>query len=170
MTGVQTCALPISKRFESYIIENLERISRDKQYLDSFIFMLNNSKATDRSGHELKEEGPLFSAESLEKTLKTFTGQMQKKKALERNITAKKHIKAILYSKDEIVLSLYYKTSFEGEEFLSPTSGRVGAAAGRIPEFWKKISPWGTPGGYEVVSRLGLEPSTHALKGRCSTG
>lgn len=59
-------------RLEDYIFENLKRISVDKHYIDSSIFMLNNSRAGDRIGLELSSESSKISAEIFEQTLRFF--------------------------------------------------------------------------------------------------
>ena len=113
--------------------------------------MLNNSNAGGHAGHEPEGKKPQFSAEILENTLKILVKKVRAKKALEKNISIKKYIKKIVYSKEEIVISLFYKTSCEGVNTARPDSGRAGAAAVRPPKLKNKKSPWVTPGGSRVV-------------------
>ena len=157
-------------RLETFIFKSIKRISLDKSYIDSLIFMFNSANMPHQNRHELRDDTTLFAPDIFRNTLINFTQENEKSKGIEKGITAKKYIKNIVYSKDEICVSLYYKKMCEGKEHLNPASGRVGAAAGRIPEFGQKNSSPGNLGRNEVVSRLGLEPSTPALKGRCSTG
>ena len=159
-----------AKRLEDHIITSLERISIDKPYIDSLIYMLNSNNVGDHSGLEPQEKLLHFVPEIFKNTLQTFFKDFTKSKGIEKVLLIKKHVKNITYSKEEITLSLYYKKTCEEEETQSPASGRAGAAAGRSDENRQKNSPLTRLGGNEVVSRLGLEPSTHALKGRCSTG
>ncbi|MBU3942794.1 zinc ribbon domain-containing protein, partial [Patescibacteria group bacterium] len=49
-----------AERIENYILENLERISIDKDYVENFVFKLNHGLNTaHRVGHELTEVAPL---------------------------------------------------------------------------------------------------------------
>ena len=54
-------------------------------------------------------------------------------KGFEKALCAKKFIKNILYSKEEIAVTVYYKNGSEKEFPFSPASGWVGAATGRNP-------------------------------------
>jgi len=56
-----------ANRLEDYIFENLERISLDKQYIESLIFRLNNTPSGDRRGFELSDECPELSGISFKK-------------------------------------------------------------------------------------------------------
>jgi len=71
------------------------------------------------------------------------------KKSVDKNIWVKKFIKSIIYSKEEILITLYYKTGFENEDTLCLASGRVGAAAGQALESGcgQKITPISTDRG-----------------------
>lgn len=155
-----------AERLENFIFQNLERISLDKRYIDSFIFMLNNSKAGDHSGLELRPNHPKIDPETFRETLQSFVRGLAESKGVQKTIFVKKHIKKIAYSREEIVISLYYKTSFEGEKSataIRPASGRAGAAAGRIPEFGSKKPSRGTPGGLRVVKRLDSDPAVDII-------
>ena len=78
-----------------------------------------------------------------EQTLRLFVKGLSERKGIEKNLWAKKFIKRIIYSKEEILISLYYKSTFDTESSASPASGRVGAAAGRslVSLADKKIPP-----------------------------
>ena len=136
-------------RLENYIFKSLERISFDKHYIDSLIFKLNNSQAGDRIGLELSQaclESSKISPEIFEQTLCLFVKGIFERKGIDKNIWVKKFIKSITYSKEEILLTLYYKIGFENEDALGLASGRVGAAAGQAvhSDCGQKISPTGT--------------------------
>jgi hypothetical protein len=133
-------------RLEDYIFQNLERISHDKHYLDSLIFKLNNSQAGDRVGLEPSKvcfESAKISAEIFAQTLQHFVQILPEKKGIEKNLWAKKFIKKIDYSKEEISVSLYYKRGSEEENSSNTASGWVGAAAGQslVSSPPKKITP-----------------------------
>ena len=82
-------------------------------------------------------------SDRIEQTLRLFVKGLSERKGIDKNLWVKKFIKNIIYSKEEIVLTLYYKRSFDEELSASPASGRVGAAAGRSPVSLadKKITP-----------------------------
>jgi len=133
-------------RLEDFIFKNLERISVDRHYVDSLIFKLNNSQASDRIGLELSQtcsESSKISAEIFEQTLRLFVKGFFERKGIEKNLWAKKFIKRIVYSKEEIAVSFYYKSSSDEVKPFYPASGRVGAAAGRslVSLADKKITP-----------------------------
>jgi len=78
-----------------------------------------------------------------EQTLRLFVKGLFERKGIEKNLWAKKFIKRIDYSKEEISITLYYKVSCEEESSSSKASGWVGAAAGRnsVSAADKKITP-----------------------------
>ena len=138
-----------ANRLEGYIIQNLERISHDKHYLDSLIFKLNNSQTGDRIGLEPSQscsESAKISGEIFAQTLQHFVKILPEKKLIQKNLWAKKFIKNIVYLKEEIALTLCYQSSFENPDCLSSASGRPHTAAGRRTDFGsgKKSSPTGT--------------------------
>ncbi|MBL7131051.1 MAG: recombinase family protein [Candidatus Omnitrophica bacterium] len=135
-----------ANRLEDYILKNLDRISNDRHYIDSLIFKLNNEVSGDRKGLELNKECPKISPEIFADNLKSFLDGLPKRKGTERNLWTQKFIKRIVYSKKEIVITLYYVKDFEKETAVYPASGRVGAAAGHSLSFGagKKIIPIGT--------------------------
>ena len=154
-------------RLDDYIFQNLERISLDKHYLDSLIFTLNNLGLGDHAGLELISETPKFDPKTLEQSLKSFVEEISKSKGVEKNIWAKKFIKRINYSKDEIKISLYYKECSEKASETQIPSGRVGATAGINKEFSETKKGNLTVGGQisqfeksKLAPRAGLEPAT----------
>jgi hypothetical protein len=78
-----------------------------------------------------------------EQTLRLFVKGLFERKGIEKNLWLKKFIKSIIYSKEEIAISFYYKSSSEEVKPVHPASGRVGAAAGRSTDSLanKKITP-----------------------------
>ena len=135
-----------ANRLENYIFKNLERISHDKHYLDSLIFRLNYTHGGDRIGLEPSErcsESAKISGEIFAQTLQHFVKILPEKKGIEKNLWAKKFIKNIVYSKEEIAVILYYKRGFEEENPCNTASGWVGAAACRnsFSTHPKKVTP-----------------------------
>jgi len=96
-------------RLENYILENLERISLDKEYIENLVFRLNHSQNTPRrAGYELKESCSKFSPEGVSSTLKSFISLLKNKKGIERNLLARKFIEKIIYSKEKIEIPIFY--------------------------------------------------------------
>jgi len=62
------------------------------------------------------------------------------KKGIEKNLWAKKFIKNIIYSKEEIAVTLYYKRDFEKDKDAISDGGWVGAAAVRNQDLGKRKS------------------------------
>ena len=124
-----------ANRLEDYIFENLERISSDRHYIDSLVFKLNNSVSSDRKGLELNDESSKISSETLKNNLDIFLKDLPKRKGIEKNIWVRKFIKSIVYSKEEIAITLYYARDFEKETVGWIASGRAAAAAGHSSGF-----------------------------------
>ncbi len=106
-------------RLERYILENLERISLDKNYVDNLVFKLNsslvssnlvekNSSPTPRAGLELRETCSKLEPEIIFSVLKSFLKFLPKRKGVERNLLAKRFIEKIIYDKEDIEISLFY--------------------------------------------------------------
>ena len=96
-----------AERLENFCIENLERISIDKSYIENLVFRLNNDFETGRQvGHELTEPCSKFSAESISETLKFFLTKLKTTKGIERNLLVKKFLEKIFYSPETIKLRL----------------------------------------------------------------
>lgn len=133
-----------ANRLENYIFQNLERISRDKQYVDSLIFKLNFNKEDDRLGFEPSQVSPenmIISPEIFMHSLQQFIKILPQKKGIDRSLWVKKFIKKIKYSKEEIAVSIYYGKNSVEEAVKSDASGWVRAATGKDEDldFKKKI-------------------------------
>ena len=121
-----------ANRLEHYILDNLERISLDKQYLENLIFRLNNQesgvlrcaqdkKRTNlpgsstnpgnfghsgyRSGVELPAPPPKITPEIFGENLAAFL-KFLPKKGIEKSLWVKKFIPEIIYSPAEIRLKI----------------------------------------------------------------
>ncbi|MCX6356234.1 MAG: recombinase family protein [Candidatus Aureabacteria bacterium] len=97
-----------ANKLEDYIAKNLERISLDKQYIDSLTFKLNNDRAGGRTGFEPGSEDQKICPNQVEQDLKNFIKGLAERKGLEKNLWGKNFIQKIIYSKEQIELNLYY--------------------------------------------------------------
>ena len=106
-------------RLERYILENLERISLDKNYVDNLVFKLNanrvsskpvaeKNESTPRVGFELRKECSKLEPEIIFSVLKSFLNSLPKRKGIDRNLLAKRFIEKIIYDKEDIEISLFY--------------------------------------------------------------
>ncbi|MGC8651577.1 MAG: recombinase family protein [Minisyncoccia bacterium] len=131
----RTCSIKqvSADRLENYILENLERISVDNDYIENLVFRLNHIENPPRRiGSELTKSCSKFSPEVISSTLKFFLSNLAKKKGIEKNLLAKKFIEKIIYSKENIKISLFYSENFKN--FLvekSPARRQRGGASAR---------------------------------------
>ena len=111
-------------RLERYILENLERISMDKNYVENLVFKLNhslnsskpclkNSGLPHRDGYELTKVCSKFSSETILFTLQSLLSALKKRRGVERNLLVKRFIKDIIYSKENIKITLFYSENLE---------------------------------------------------------
>ncbi len=101
----QTCSVKqvSAERLENFCLENLERISVDKNYIENLVFRLNHELQTGyRAGYEPAEEWSKFSTENISDTLKIFLAKLKTTKGIERNLFAKKFLSNIFYSPESI--------------------------------------------------------------------
>jgi len=112
------------ERLERYVLENLERISLDRDYIENLVFKLEhnpessnpefkNSSSPHRAGFELTKVCSKFSPETVLSNLRLFLSALAKQRGVERNLLAKRFIKGILYSKENIKITLFYSENLE---------------------------------------------------------
>jgi len=84
-------------RLEEYILENLERISLDQDYIDNLVFKLNHglkslnpefksSSPPHRAGYELTKVCSKLEPESIVSVLKSFLSFLSQRRGVERNL------------------------------------------------------------------------------------
>jgi len=104
-----------AERLENFCLENLERISVDKNYIENLVFRLNNDFQTPRrAGYELTEaysKFPQFSAEKIADTLIFFISALKNSKGIERNLLAKRFLEKIAYSPESIKIRFISRQS-----------------------------------------------------------
>ena len=101
----QSCSIRqvSAERLENFCLENLERISIDKSYIENLVFRLNHEQeAGYQDGHEPTESYSKFSAENISDTLKFFLAGLKTTKGIERNLFAKRFLSNIFYSPESI--------------------------------------------------------------------
>ena len=139
-----------AERLENFALENLERISLDKNYLENLVFKINHSSNPElknaviphRTGYELTKLCSKFSPEAISDTLKFFLSTLTKKKGIEKNLWVKNFIEKIIYSKQYIKFSLFYRENWGNlAAENSPACFRAGGASARSAERENLISP-----------------------------
>jgi len=118
-------------RLERYVIDNLRRISLDKQYIDNLVFRLNSSAADgriglpgkipvssknpgknegmgDRTTHELRRDPPTIFPKIVVQTLDLLVKSLLNLRGIEKNLLAKKFIKSIIYSIESIEINFRF--------------------------------------------------------------
>jgi site-specific DNA recombinase len=110
----QACPVKMvsAERIENFVLENLEQISVDKDYIENLVFRMNNDLNTPRGiGYKPSQACSKFSKlspEAILNTLKFFLSELKTKTGIEKNLLAKKFIEKIIYSKEKIKISLFY--------------------------------------------------------------
>jgi site-specific DNA recombinase len=114
--GWQACSIKevSADRLETYILENLERVSLDKNYIENLVFRLNHSLNTPcEDGIEPLKICSKFSVETIISILQSFLSTLTTQKGVERNLLAKRFIREIIYSKENIKINIFYSGNFK---------------------------------------------------------
>jgi len=153
-------------RLESFVINNLKRISLDTNYIDSLIFKLNFEGSRVRQGLEPTE----LCSETIQKNLKDFMNYLEKASKIEQALIMRKYIKDILYSKESIQINmLCHPEVIDRQSIKNPAPleesgvcGRARAAANpTVQVSFQKNSPIGTNRAIQSMAPPpGLEPGT----------
>ncbi len=151
-----------ANRLEDYVLANLERISLDKQYLESLFFSLNHRRKGDRigflngsknpakttlpryrSGLEVTKEPPKISAEIFAQTLSAFLKSFSEKRGIEKNLLAKKFLESIEYCKNSIKLNLFSSSGIPAKA--GPQKEKISAEGGENSEITVRKERNGCP-------------------------
>lgn len=147
-----------AERLEKYILENLERISIDRDYIENLVFKLNHSSNLDLKNLPTPQQIGLepsqvyskfskFEPENVSATLKFFLSTLASKKRNYKNLLAKKFVAKIIYSPENIRIALFYSENSENFPNLanekSPACQLAGGVSGQSPDkrnlvFFKK--------------------------------
>ena len=152
-----------AERIENYILENLERISLDKNYIENLVFRLNHSLNTPREGGiEPSKVCSKFSTETIIFILQFFLSTLSTKKGFERNLFTKRFIKEIIYSGENIKIGLFYSGNFKNfSAGKSPARHQAGGA--EIPSENKENSTFSNKSKF-VSETTGAEGGSRTLK------
>ncbi len=133
--GWQACSIKevSAERIENYILENLERISLDKDYIENLVFKLNHGLNTPcEAGTEPSRVWSKFSTETIISILQSFLFGLATQRGTERNLFAKRFIKEIIYSGENIKINLFYSGNFKNFS-AGKSPARLKAGGAEIP-------------------------------------
>ena len=172
----QSCSIKqvSAERLENFCLENLERISLDKNYIENLVFKLNhssnpelkNSAIPHRAGYELTQGCSKFSPETISNTLKFFLSGLAKRKGIEKNLWTRNFIEKIIYAKEYMKFSLFYRENWGNPAAENSPVGSGAAEPSRQRRARENtISPKNSEFvSYSLAPRAGLEPATHSLR------
>ena len=93
-------------------MNNIERISLDKTYLENLVFKLNHDLYMPHQPRlEQMASCSKYSSKTLEILLKTFLKEVSSGKGVKKNLITCKYIKEIKYSPEEIQINIIYPLS-----------------------------------------------------------
>ena len=163
----QSCSVKqvSAERLENFCLENLERISIDKSYVDNLVFRLNHElEAGHRDGHELSASCSKFSSESISDTLRFFINGLKTTKGIEKNLIAKRFLSNIFYSPESIKIRFNLANSGgEATAEASPAPPKAGQGERTFSSSKNEFVA------FNMAGAVGFEPTNDGAKGRCLT-
>ncbi|MFA4858353.1 MAG: recombinase family protein, partial [Candidatus Margulisiibacteriota bacterium] len=99
-------------RFDACVVQNLDRICRDEQYLESLSFMLNRNNPGACPGLELTLNPPATTSENLKNTLEQALKIASITEVINKGVAMKNLVKQVFYSKEKIEVELFIDCSF----------------------------------------------------------
>lgn len=131
--GWQACSIKevSAERIERYILENLERISLDRDYIENLVFKLNHEaeslKPSLKGSSSAVKEGiepsglcskfSKFNPETIASILKSFLLFLSQRRGVERNLLVKRFVKEVIYSPETIKITLFYSENLKDFQF-----------------------------------------------------
>jgi len=100
-------------RLDKFVIDNLDKIRRNTQYLDSLTYMLNNNSNSGLNGCEPTGGYSAIRAERVQEILKAIVDAAKLKGKTEKRLIIKRHIEKVIYSKETIEVKLLYSDSVD---------------------------------------------------------
>ena len=165
-----------SDRFDKYIIDNLDKIRKNKQYLDSLTFVLNHNGNDTLNGCEPSGSSLPIRTERLQEILKSIIDAAKLKGKTEKRIIIKRHIEKVIYSKETIEVKILYSDSVEAASgpLRDPAAEaefslvEKDAATSRHLSAPQSRRPSAMVCGKSRLRATGLEPVTPCLSSKCS--
>ena len=98
-------------RLDKFIIDNLDKIRNNKQYLDSLTYVLNNDANASINRCEPSGGTLQIKTERVQEILKTIIDATKLKGKTEKRLILKRHIEKVIYSKETIEVKILYSDS-----------------------------------------------------------
>jgi hypothetical protein len=130
-------------RLEKFILENLERVSKDEPYIENLCFRLNhnpeelvrnspikNRVSGDRGGLELRRDLLKIDPKELIFQLQNFTQSLNSLARSEQPILIKNQIQSVKYSKKSLRVNFYYSLKINELDSHKEGFGQVGVGGG----------------------------------------
>ncbi|MBC7333924.1 MAG: recombinase zinc beta ribbon domain-containing protein, partial [Actinobacteria bacterium] len=130
-------------RLERFVLENLERVSRDEPYIENLVFRLNhnpdelvrnslikNRVSGDLAGFELRKELLKIDPQNLIFQLKTFLNTLSSFSRTEQVLLIRERIDSIKYSKKRIRVNFKYSLNINKLNPAQQSSGQVEVGGG----------------------------------------
>ena len=188
--GWQACSTQqvSAERIERYILENLERISLDRNYVENLVFKLNHEavsskpslkNSTSPVGDGIEPSGlcskfSKFDSGTIVSILKSFLLFLSQRRGVERNLLVKSFIKGIIYSPENIKITLFYSENPKDFQISQTKESPALLSQGRANFSGRSEASSLPPQHLEFATNLrvrveGIEPSTSSLSERRST-
>ncbi len=152
-----------AEKLESFIAENLERISQDKNYVESLAFKILRNQPASRGYEPLGQSEENYSSKVLQ-VLQRYASDYKKGTQLEKILVTRRTIEKIIFRRDslEVIVSLEDRNEITLNQGLDNRLGRSarGAREGAVNPDAPACSPSSNK---NLAERVGFEP-TRALQ------
>ncbi len=100
-------------RLDKFIVENLDKMRKNKQHLDSLVYMLNNDAYPTPKGLEPRGSHSPIEVERLQEILGEIVDASKLKGKTDKRLIVKGRIEKVVYSKETIEVRVLYSESGE---------------------------------------------------------
>ena len=155
-----------AEKLEVFIAENLERISQDKNYVESLAFKILRNQPASRGYEPLGESEKSYTDKVLH-VLQRYASDYKKGTQLEKVLVTRRTIEKIIFRKDllEVIVSLEDRNEIELSQGLANRLGRLarGAREGAVNPDAPACS---SRSNVKLAGPKGFEPSISCVTGR----
>src|SRR3989338_5142072 len=144
--GKDACSLKEvnAEKLESFVFENLERISKDENYIESLVYkILRNSPSS--QGFEPSPDSEKSYSQKIIHVLQRYASDFKKGSQLEKQLVTKRTIEKIILSREsmEVIITLEDRRDLKLAEGLANRLGRLarGAPGGAVNHDAPACSP-----------------------------
>ena len=154
-------------RLDKFIIENLDKIRKNKQYLDSLIYVLNqNGHATPKGLEPGRSHSPIL-AERVQEILGEIVEASKMKGKTDKRLIVRKHIEKVVYSKETIEVKVLYSESGEASSVDNSSDSAASVRLRRTPAEPRPSNSKDEAACRHSLAKLGTPPSRPSSKIVC---